>query len=137
MSLKSLATSVSALQARTEQIEMRLSRVDSALRALASALTGTPVEARGKKAAKASRRVARKTHQWFAQGEARTLMKKLIKKPSAPSQIVKALARAKGYDTTLAAEQLKRFHATAYMAVSNAVKTGAARKDRQGLVRIV
>lgn len=137
MSLKSLATSVTALQARTEQIEMRISRVDSALQALAAALAATPIKGRSTEPAKTSKRAARKTHQWFAQGEARALMKKLIKKPAAPSEIVKALAHAKGYDATLASEQLKRFHATAYMAVSNAVKTGAARKDRQGLVRIV
>jgi hypothetical protein len=63
-------------------------------------------------------------------------MKKIVRAPMTASEIVKALAHAKGYDKGLPAEQLKRFHGTAYMAVSNAVKAGNATRMKDGRVRI-
>jgi hypothetical protein len=85
---------------------------------------------------RAGRKKVRKLRQWFSSGEAIGLMKKIVRAPMTASDIVKALAHAKGYDKGLPPEQLKRFQGTAYMAVSNAVKAGNATRMKDGRVRI-
>ena len=46
------------------------------------------------------------------------------------------LAHAKGFENGLRGVQAKRFQATAYMAVANAIKGGMARKLKDGRIRV-
>jgi hypothetical protein len=158
----SISSAVSELESRRKALETELASVTSRLKAIQQALnvTGNSTSAPSLQAAEtavnskcfniskgakgagmkcsstAGRRKLCKFHKWFASGEAVGLMKKLVREPSPAAEIVKVLARAKGYDKSLAPDQLKRFHGTAYMAVSNAVKAGAATKLKDGRVRI-
>lgn len=153
--MASIAGAVSQLEMRRKALEAELASVTSRLRAIQHALdveqraesTSAPSPAAGTAGTRAStrrsaaqersaRRKPRKLHQWFASGEAVDLMKRHVRAPATAAEIVKLLAKVKGYDKSLAPEQLKRFHGTAYMAVSNAVKAGSASKQKDGRIRI-
>jgi hypothetical protein len=149
----SIVSAVSELESRRKTLELELASVTSRLKAIQQAL-GTSVRVSSDGAGRATgltasvapktevatkrpgRKKGRKLHQWFASGEAVGLMKRIVRTPMTASDIVKALTHAKGYDKGLAPEQLKRFQGTAYMAVSNAVKAGAATRLKDGRVRI-
>ena len=147
----SIVGAVSELESRRKSLELELASVNSKLKAVQQALDVTArvqsgdgdhpiVAAAGPKSASVAerpgRKKVRKLRQWFASGEAVGLMKKIVRAPMTASEIVKALAHAKGYDKGLPPEQLKRFHGTAYMAVSNAIKAGTASRLKDGRVRV-
>jgi len=144
----SIAGAVSQLEMRRKTLEAELASVTSKLKAIQHALAveqqsesspAAVAEDGPKKTANGKtpgRRKTRKLNQWFSSGEALELMKRHVRAPITASDIVKVLARVKGYDKSLAPEQLKRFHGTAYMAVSNAVKAGTAAKLKDGRIRI-
>jgi hypothetical protein len=150
--MASIVNAVSELESRRKALELELANVNSRLKAVQQALgASAPADANG--AGRASRMAAavstgsevakrsvrkkvRKLRQWFTSGEAVGLMKRIVRAPMTASDIVKALAHAKGYDKGLPPEQLKRFQGTAYMAVSNAIKAGNAVRMKDGRVRI-
>lgn len=151
--MASIVTAVSELESRRKALEFELASVNSKLKAIQQALdisgrAGANGPDRGAKMPSAAssrpevapgrpgRKRARKLRQWFASGEAVGLMKRIVRSPMTASDIVKALAHAKGYDKGLPPEQLKRFQGTAYMAVSNAIKAGNATRMKDGRVRI-
>ena len=150
--MASIVSAVTELESRRKALELELDSVNSRLKAIQQALDAsarvdsngagrsgsTPaVSARSEIAVKrAGRKKVRKLRQWFTSGEAIGLMKKIVRAPMTASDIVKALAHAKGYDKGLPPEQLKRFQGTAYMAVSNAVKAGNATRLKDGRVRV-
>jgi hypothetical protein len=148
--MASIAGAVSQLEMRRKSLEVELASVTSRLKAIqhaleveqrtesASGAAPAALETLPKKTTNGERPAKRKTrklHQWFASGEAVELMKRHVRAPATASEIVKRLAKLKGYDKSLAPEQLKRFHGTAYMAVSNAVKAGSASKQKDGRIR--
>jgi hypothetical protein len=152
MSNEPISQSVSRLQARKEAIENELAGIESRIHAIEQALyegnsgakeakpsTGIserkPAASDGGKSERATNK-GRKANRWFAAGEAASLMKRYVRTPMTASEIVKVLARAKGFDNGLTGVQAKRFQATAYMAVANAVKGGAARRLKDGRVRL-
>ncbi len=146
-----IANAVSELESRRKALEIELASVNAKLKAIQQALAASAraesngagrasaaaaasgAESAGKRPA---RKKARKLRQWFASGEAVGLMKRIVRSPMTASDIVKALAHAKGYDKGLPPDELKRFQGTAYMAVSNAVKAGNAVRMKDGRVRI-
>ena len=149
--MASIVSAVTELESRRKSLELELARVNSKLKAIQQALEASAhvgsngaraseaandMPARGETAKRAARKKTRKLRQWFASGEAVSLMKRIVRTPMTASDIVKALAHAKGYDKGLPPEQLKRFQGTAYMAVSNAVKAGNATRMKDGRVRI-
>jgi hypothetical protein len=151
--MASIVSAVTELESRRRALELELASVNTKLKAIQQALdTSARVESNGagRIAATASagssrsevatrrpaRKKVRKLRQWFSSGEAVGLMKRIVRTPMTASDIVKALAHAKGYDKGLPPEQLKRFQGTAYMAVSNAIKAGNASRLKDGRVRI-
>jgi hypothetical protein len=150
--MASIVNAVSELESRRKALELELATVNSRLKAIQQALgAAASVDANGAGrtsrapataspgsdvATRSARKKVRKLRQWFTSGEAVGLMKKIVRTPMTASDIVKALAHAKGYDKGLPSEQLKRFQGTAYMAVSNAVKAGNAVRLKDGRVRI-
>jgi hypothetical protein len=151
--MASIVNAVSELESRRKALELELATVNSRLKAIQQALgaaasgeangagrtsrTPATVSAGSDVATKRlARKRVRKLRQWFASGEAVGLMKRIVRAPMTASDIVKALAHAKGYDKGLPPEQLKRFQGTAYMAVSNAIKAGNAVRLKDGRVRI-
>jgi hypothetical protein len=151
--MASIVSAVTELESRRKALELELDSVNARLKAIQQALNASArVEPNGAGRAsgatssvsakpeisvkRAGRKKVRKLRQWFSSGEAIGLMKKIVRAPMTASDIVKALAHAKGYDKGLPPEQLKRFQGTAYMAVSNAVKAGNATRMKDGRVRI-
>ena len=141
---EAISQSVLRLQARKQAIEKEIAELDSRLHAIeevldadepAPKLSRSPVafDGRGGQPTAESRP---RPNRWFAPGEALSLMRRHVRTPTRPSEIVKVLMRAKGVDGTLNALQWKRLQGTAYMAVANAVKAGAATKLKDGRVRI-
>jgi hypothetical protein len=151
MAIEAISQSVSRLQARKEAIEQELADIDSRCRAIAQILNdgrsgvaeaGPAADVWSPKAAASddkktggAAKKGRKANRWFAPGEAASLMKRYVRTPMITSEIVKVLARAKGFDGELTGVQAKRFQATAYMAVANAVKGGVATKLKDGRIR--
>jgi hypothetical protein len=151
--MASIVSAVSELESRRRTLELELASVNSKLKAIQQALDASArAESNGAGRASAAtvaassrsevaarrpgRKKVRKLRQWFTSGEAVGLMKRIVRTPMTASDIVKALAHAKGYDKGLPPEQLKRFQGTAYMAVSNAIKAGNATRMKDGRVRI-
>ncbi len=145
--MASIVSAVSELEARRRALELELASVNTKLKAIQQALevsargepngAGREAQPRSETAARRTgRKKVRKLRQWFTSGEAVGLMKRIVRTPMTASEIVKALAHAKGYDKALPPDQFKRFQGTAYMAVSNAVKAGNATRLKDGRVRI-
>ena len=150
--METLAQSVSQLQAKKEVIERELADVHSRIRGIERALNGDSQEERranshleaaqsgatASEGAKTRGTVtkSRKLHRWFEAGEAVGPMKRHVRTPMPTAEIVKLLTRTKGHDKGLAPEKLKRFQASAYMAVANAVKGGAAMRLKDGRIRL-
>jgi len=147
--METLANSVSHLQARKEAIEKELADIDSRFQVIGRALNSDgaaaqkpimPADANPAPAASTSRDSSsskrRKLQRWFASGEGVDLMKRYVHAPMPATDVMKVLARAKGYDKGLTPAMAKRFEATAYMAVANAVKSGAARRFKDGRIRV-
>jgi len=150
--MEAISQSVSRLQARKEAIEQELAGIASRFRAIEEALNAggdgakeaklqaaiseaRPAAPDGGKADGATKK-ARKANRWFLAGEAASLMKRYVRTPMTTPEIVKVLAHAKGFDNGLSGVQAKRFQATAYMAVANAIKSGMARKLKDGRIRV-
>jgi hypothetical protein len=151
--MASIVSAVSELESRRRALELELAGVNTRLKAIQQALeVSVRAEPDGAGGAakmpstmpsgseittkRSARKKVRKLRQWFTSGEAVGLMKRIVRAPMTASDIVKALAHAKGYDKGLPPEQLKRFQGTAYMAVSNAIKAGNALRMKDGRVRI-
>ena len=149
----SIVSAVTELESRRKALELELASVNSRLKAIQQALdvsarsesngagrasqsSSAAATVSAAEAKRSGRKKVRKLRQWFASGEAIGLMKRIVRSPMTASDIVKALAHAKGYDKGLPPEQLKRFQGTAYMAVSNAVKAGNATRLKDGRVRV-
>jgi hypothetical protein len=150
--MEAISESVSRLQARKEAIEQELADIASRFKAIEEALNaGTegarearlpaetseskPAARDGGKADDATKK-GRKANRWFAAGEAASLMKRYVRTAMTTPQIVKVLAHAKGFNDGLSGVQAKRFQATAYMAVANAIRGGLARKLKDGRIRV-
>ena len=144
MGTEALVQRVSQLYARREAIERELGEIDSRIASIRQILNGASDETRGSgprmeaAQARGSKEITggRKLHRWFESGEAVGMMKRLIRAPMPASDIVSTLAHAKGYNKGLAPTRLKRFQSTAYMAVTNAVKRGAATRLKDGRIRM-
>jgi hypothetical protein len=143
MSTKSLARTITELERERARLRSELDAVNAALEAVGRALNGSgggrhPAKgrsdsriARGRRAhaAKSARR------SWFGRDEAGSLLKKAARKPMAPADLVRELARMKGYDGHLAKDEMRRFQGAAFMAISQALKTGTLkRQGRSGLL---
>jgi hypothetical protein len=136
----SLAKTVETLEARRAVLAGELAAIDARLQAIAHAVQG---EARAATAAVAQPRAARGAsdrrskrarRSWFALDEAVGLLRKVAKSPKAPAVIVNELGRLKGYNGRLSPEDERRFQGAAYMAIAQALKNKALRRNPKGQV---
>jgi hypothetical protein len=135
---KSLATTITQLEKERARLLRDLDAVESRLRAVGQALgkggsaTGSRASAGRSNGAGAKKPLRRA---WFERDEAAELLKKAAKKPSVPADLVRELAKMKGYAGRLAKQDLRRFQGAAFMAISQALKTGALkRQGREGML---
>lgn len=143
--MSSVTDAVRELEARRTALENELAKINARLRAVAAAL-GASGEARAAPespapaaaAPQAVRRAAKKAkvHRWFETGEALALMRKLIKKPMRPVEVIHALAEAKGYAGKLAKSEQDRFNWAVISAIKAAVQSKQLIKHKDGKVSI-
>jgi hypothetical protein len=86
------------------------------------------------RAAKAAGGTGGKRRSWFERGEALALSKKLLTKPMAQADLVRALASAKGYNKGLSSADQKRFQSAAYQAIANGIAAKKLVANRDGKV---
>jgi hypothetical protein len=71
---------------------------------------------------------------WFERGEMLTISRKVLTKPMAQADLVRALSTAKGYDKGLSAPDKARFQSACYQAIASALATKKLSKDRAGKI---
>ncbi len=138
---RSLARTINELEAARAKLQRELAAVENALQTVARALNGSGGAARGngvgraRASAGAMRRAKSSRRNWFERDEAGALLKKAARKPTTPADLVRELARIKGYEGRLPKQDMRRFQGAAFMAISQALKTGALkRQGRNGLL---
>ncbi|HXF44760.1 MAG TPA: hypothetical protein VNK91_01440 [Burkholderiaceae bacterium] len=141
--MSSLSNAVRELEARRTALETELAKVNARLRAVIQALGASgeaqaAAPATAAPAPKAARPAAKKAtvHRWFEQGEALALMRKLIKKPMRPVEVIRALAEAKGYAGKLAKPERDRFNWAVISAIKAAVQAKQLVKHKDGKLSV-
>ncbi|MCX8004300.1 MAG: hypothetical protein N2688_04990, partial [Burkholderiaceae bacterium] len=136
----SLANAVRELEARRAALEAELEKVNARLKLIGSALGNG--DAAVATAPAAPRRTIGKTgkklkvHRWFEQGEALALMRKLIKKPMRPVEVINALAEAKGYAGKLQGMDRNRFNWAVISALKAATDAKQLVKHKDGKISL-
>jgi hypothetical protein len=144
--MRRLSETVAQLEARRAQLERELASVDARLQAISRALE---VQAGGGRAAEngAAHATARSNgvragkapatkRVWFEKNEVGALLRKVARTPTPVADVVRELARLKGYAGKLSGDDLKRFQGAAFMAVAQAVKTRVLKRRSNGTVVI-
>jgi len=83
---------------------------------------------RGSGRTKASKR------SWFEKNEIAKLLRRAAKAPTPVANVVRDLAKMKGYSRSLSDDDLRRFQGAAFMAVAQGVKSKVLRKRADGTV---
>lgn len=133
--MQSLSKTVATLEARRAALNRELAQIEARLEVISKALAGEADAAlkgggrRGKsEAVRASKRA------WFAKNEIGKLLRKAARQPTSVANVVRDLAKMKGYDTSLGPDELKRFQGAAFMAVAHGVKSKVLKRRADGTV---
>ena len=139
--MKSLAQTISSLEARRESLQRELAAIGDRLAAVAKLLDAssgtetthaTTVGGFGRSASGKKRAAGRARRAWFERGEAAKLLSRAAKKAKPAADLVRDVAAMKGYNGQLSADDMRRFEGAVFMAIEHAVKVGVLkrRKDR-------
>ncbi len=135
--MRSLSKTVATLEARRTALNRELAQIEARLQVISKALAGEAESAstgksggrRGKpEAARAAKRA------WFEKNEISKLLRRAAKQPTAVANVVRDLAKMKGYDASLSPDELKRFQGAAFMAVAHGVKSKILKRRADGTV---
>jgi hypothetical protein len=141
---------VATLEARRSELLRQLAAVDVRLNAISKAVGAAAAKApaAAKVAAKApaaKKAVAKKgrpggkgtvKRAWFEKQELPKLLRQVARSPKTSADLVRELAKAKGYDRSLSADDLRRFQGAAFMAVAQAIKTKMLKRLADGTVKL-
>lgn len=134
--MTSLFTQITALEAQRALLSRELDDVTARLDRVRGILTEAKLlPAKGSAGAPAPKGAPRRA--WFKDGEALTLMRKIVKKPMSQIDIVRALGDSKGYTSKLPEADLKRFQFAAYSAIRHGVVTKKLTKTADGMIGVV
>ena len=141
--MRSLSETVATLEARRSALTKELLAIEARLEAISNALGrgngsfaaraetkggGRHVRAAKRRAGKSSKR------SWFEKNEIGRLLRKAARQPTAVADIVRALARMKGYNGNLSPKEMRRFQGAAFMAVAQGVKSKVLKRRADGSV---
>lgn len=143
--MRSLSETVATLEARRTHLASELANVEARLQAISKALAGqmaaTAVVATSARSSpqrpasiKARPRRATTKHTWFEKNEIGGLLRKAAKAPTPVADVVRELAKMKGYAGKLSGDDLRRFQGAAFMAVAQAVKSKVLKRRGDGTV---
>src|SRR5882672_5215858 len=145
--MRSLSETVATLEARKYHLMHELATIETRLQAISKALAGQSAmrngagapepktratnagfgRGRGNKAA-TSKRV------WFEKNEIGKLLRRAAKTPTPVADVVRDLAKMKGYVGTLSSDEMRRFQGAAFMAVAQGVKSKVLKRRADGTV---
>lgn len=137
---RSLAKTINELEAARAKLQRELAAVDAALQTVERALHGSAGgrsngAGRGRASTGSMRRAKSSRRNWFERDEAGALLKKAARRPTTPADLVRELAKIKGYEGRLPKQDMRRFQGAAFMAISQALKTGTLkRQGKNGLL---
>jgi hypothetical protein len=145
--MRSLSDTVATLEARRSALTRELSIIESRLEAISKALEGQSAARRNSaslsepkghasraKPAKTRRAKATTKRVWFEKNEIGRLLRKAAKEPTAVADIVRDLAKMKGYVGSLSPDEMRRFQGAAFMAVAQGVKSKVLKRRADGTV---
>lgn len=144
--MRSLSETVANLEARRSTLVRELATVESRLHAISKALegqaaqrpAGAEVKTNGTLPAGSPKRSRRGTgttkRVWFAKNEIGKLLRKAAKAPTPVADVVRELAKMKGYADSLSGDDMRRFQGAAFMAVSQGVKSKVLKRRSDGTV---
>lgn len=138
----SLSQTVATLEARKSNLTRELETIEARLQAISNALEGQMQRAKAAEARVAVSRgpVTRRRGKpamkraWFEKNEIGKLLRKAAKTPTPVADVVRDLAKMKGYAGTLSGDDLRRFQGAAFMAVSQGVKSKVLKRRADGSV---
>lgn len=144
--MRSLSETVATLEARKSNLLRELATIETRLAAISKVVNGhsalrsagTEPEAkvqassgsstRGRKGRAASKRV------WFEKNEIGKLLRKAARTPTPVADVVRDLAKMKGYVGSLSTDDMRRFQGAAFMAVAQGVKSKVLKRRADGSV---
>jgi hypothetical protein len=144
--MRSLSETVATLEARKSNLSRELATIEARLQAISKALEGqmamranaaatsngagvrTNSAARVRRSKSVSKRV------WFEKNEIGKLLRKAARAPTPVADVVRDLAKMKGYIGSLSADDMRRFQGAAFMAVAQGVKSKVLKRRADGTV---
>lgn len=141
--MRSLSETVATLEGRRSTLLRELSAVEARLEAISKAVAGqasvhgSAPKADGARSARRAgtvRSASTAKRAWFEKNEIGRLLRKAAKEPTSVADIVRDLAKMKGYVDSLSADEMRRFQGAAFMAVAQGVKTKLLRRRADGTV---
>jgi chromosome segregation ATPase len=143
--MRSLSETVATLEARRSTLTQELATLDARLQAISKALQSqmamhakaeTELRIRGTRAT-ATRSQRGKTavkRVWFEKNEIGKLLRKAARAPTPVADVVRELAKMKGYAGSLSTDDMRRFQGAAFMAVAQGVKSKVLKRRSDGTV---
>jgi len=143
--MRSLSDTVATLEARKSNLSHELAAIEARLEAISKALAGqhakkgnsSGVETKGRvnrSPANRTRGKAKSKRVWFEKNEIGKLLRKAAKSPTPVADVVRDLAKMKGYVGKLSSDDMRRFQGAAFMAVAQGVKSKVLKRRADGSV---
>lgn len=143
--MRSLSETVATLEARKSNLSRELATIEARLEAISKALAGqhakkgnsSGVESKGKidrSPTNHGRGKATSKRVWFEKNEIGKLLRKAAKNPTPVADVVRDLAKMKGYVDKLSTDDMRRFQGAAFMAVAQGVKSKVLKRRADGSV---
>ena len=138
--MRSLSETVATLEARKSTLSRELATVEARLGAISKALksqratSASAEEDRPAAVPRGAGRTKANKRSWFEKNEVATLLRRAAKAPTPVADVVRDLAKMKGYSRSLSNDDMRRFQGAAFMAVAQGVKSTVLRKRADGTV---
>jgi hypothetical protein len=144
--MRSLSTTVATLEARKSNLSRELAAIEARLDAISKALEGElarksnssagETKSAGGRAPTARVRRGKATTKrvWFEKNEIGKLLRKAARNPTPVADVVRELAKIKGYVGRLSTDDMRRFQGAAFMAVAQGVKSKVLKRRADGTV---
>ena len=144
--MRSLSETVATLEARKSNLLRELATIEARLAAISkvvnghsvlratAAESGSKIQAPRAAAARGRRGKATTKRVWFEKNEIGKLLRKAAKSATPVADVVRDLAKMKGYVGSLSADEMRRFQGAAFMAVAQGVKSKVLKRRPDGTV---
>jgi hypothetical protein len=144
--MRSLSETVATLEARKSNLSRELATIEARLQAISKALegqmamranaaatsNGAGVRTNSTTRVRRSKSVSKRV--WFEKNEIGKLLRKAARAPTPVADVVRDLAKMKGYVGSLSADDMRRFQGAAFMAVAQGVKSKVLKRRADGTV---